>query len=47
MRRTLFRMLARLNRVVLPSLWQKDLRRLTPLQKGIVVYRYWVTRNAL
>lgn len=43
----LFRLLASINRAVLPKLWSKDLLRLTPLQKAIVGYRYWVTRNAL
>ncbi|MCC7501459.1 MAG: hypothetical protein IT229_02950 [Flavobacteriales bacterium] len=46
-RKRLFRLLASINRVVLPKLWSKDLLRLTPLQKAIVGYRYWVTRNAL
>ena len=46
-RKRLFRLLASINRAVLPKLWSKDLLRLTPLQKAIVGYRYWVTRNAL
>jgi hypothetical protein len=47
MRRSLFRLLARLNKLVLPKLWDKDLQRLTKTQKLIVGWRYWVTRNAL
>ena len=43
----LFRILASINRTLLPKLWGKDLLRLTPMQKAIVGYRYWVTRNAL
>ncbi len=46
-RKRLFRILARVNKAVLPKLWDKDLLRLSPLQKVIVGYRYWVTRNAL
>lgn len=46
-RKRLFRVLARINKAVLPKLWDKDLLRLTPVQKAIVGYRYWVTRNAL
>ncbi len=46
-RKRLFRALARINKAVLPKLWDKDLLRLTPVQKAIVGYRYWVTRNAL
>ena len=47
MRRSVFRILARLNRLLLPTLWNKDLQRLSRPQKAVVAYRYWVTRNAL
>lgn len=47
MRKTLFRLLARVNKAVLPRLWHKDLLRLSKAQKLLVAYRYWVTRNAL
>ena len=47
MRTHLFRLLARLNKLLLPKLWNRDLARLTPMQKGIVAWRYWVTCNAL
>lgn len=47
MKKMLFRFLARLNRLLLPKMWGKDLGRLTPLQKAIVGWRYYVTRNAL
>jgi hypothetical protein len=47
MRKQLFRLLARLNRALLPTLWRKDLMRLSKLQKLIVAWRYYVTRNAL
>ncbi|HMU15042.1 MAG TPA: SsrA-binding protein [Flavobacteriales bacterium] len=39
--------MARLNRLVLPKMWDKDLLRLSKAQKLLVAYRYWVTRNAL
>ncbi|MCB0765099.1 MAG: hypothetical protein R2815_07900 [Flavobacteriales bacterium] len=47
MARTLFRLLARINKAVLPRLWDKDLMRLTKVQKLIVAWRFWVTKNAL
>lgn len=47
MLKQLFRLLARLNRALLPTLWRKDLMRLSKLQKLIVAWRYYVTRNAL
>lgn len=39
--------MARLNRLVLPKMWDKYLLRLSKAQKLLVAYRYWVTRNAL
>ena len=47
MERAFFRLLARLNRLLLPKLWDKDLTRLTKLQKALVAWRYFVTRKAL
>lgn len=47
MQRSLFRLLARLNKAVLPKLWDKDLLRLSKMQKAIVAWRIWVTKNAL
>ena len=47
MKRSLFRILARLNKLLLPKLWDKNLLRLSKTQKLIVAWRYYVTRNAL
>lgn len=47
MRKNLFRLLAKLNKWLLPKLWHKDLLRLTKLEKAIVGWRIWVTKNAL
>ncbi|MBK8228395.1 MAG: hypothetical protein IPK70_14630 [Flavobacteriales bacterium] len=47
MKKSFFRLLARLNKLLLPKLWDKDLLRLTKAQKLIVGWRYYVTRNAL
>jgi hypothetical protein len=47
MTKTLFRLLARLNKALLPKLWDKDLLRLSKTQKLLVAWRYWVTKNAL
>ncbi len=47
MRKVVFRLLARVNKLVLPSLWRKDPRRLNTMQRALVAWRYWVTRNAL
>ena len=42
-----FRMLAAINRKLLPKQWHRDLGRLGAARKALVAYRYWVTRNAL
>jgi hypothetical protein len=47
MKKLFFKILASLNRLLLPSLGKKDLTKLSTWQKGIVAYRYWVTTNAL
>ncbi|MFN3874787.1 MAG: SsrA-binding protein [Flavobacteriales bacterium] len=47
MKKPIFRLLARLNKALLPKMWGRDLQRLTRTQKLIVAWRYWVTRNAL
>ncbi len=47
MRKQLFRLLARLNKALLPKMWHRDLLRLSKPQKLIVAWRIWVTKNAL
>ena len=47
MKRSFFKLLAQLNKRILPSYANKDLAKLTKLEKAVVGYRYWVTINAL
>ncbi|MFZ1688972.1 MAG: SsrA-binding protein [Flavobacteriales bacterium] len=47
MRRTIFRVLARANKALLPKLWHRDLRKLSKVQMIIAAWRYFVTKNAL
>jgi len=47
MKTWLFKMLAKVNKVVLPSLYKKDPMKLSNLQKAILGYRYWVLTNSL
>ncbi len=42
-----FRILAKLNKALLPKMWHRDLQRLGKMQKLIVAWRYWVTTRAL
>ncbi len=47
LRKRLFRLLAKLNKAVLPKQWDRDLANLGKARKLLVAWRYWVTRNAL
>jgi hypothetical protein len=47
MKRSAFRILAWLNKMILPRMSKKDLTKLTKTQKAIVAWRYWVTTNTL
>lgn len=46
-KKDLFRLLARVNRMLLPKQWDRDLSRLSKPRKLLAAYRYWVTRNTL
>jgi len=47
MKKSFFKVLARINKLLLPSLAKKDLTKLNKLEKAIVAYRYLVTKNSL
>lgn len=47
LRKRAFRLLAAINRKVLPKQWHRDLARLSKARQLLVAYRYWVTTNAL
>ncbi|WP_169304310.1 hypothetical protein [Pedobacter frigoris] len=47
MKKHFFKILLKINNVVLPSLYKKDPMKLTNLQKAILGYRYWVLTNSL
>jgi len=47
MKKLFFKILVKINKVVLPSLYQKDPMKLTMLQKAILAYRYWALTRSL
>ncbi|MBN8651130.1 MAG: hypothetical protein J0L67_06875 [Cytophagales bacterium] len=47
MKKSIFKILASVNKVVLPRISKRDLDRLTKFEKVVVAYRYWVTTNSL
>jgi hypothetical protein len=46
-KRSFFRILAQLNKLILPRYSKTDITKLSKTAKVIVAYRYWVTINAL
>jgi hypothetical protein len=46
-KRYIFKGLAIVNKIILPSLVRKDLSKLKGYEKLIFGYRYWVTKNSL
>jgi hypothetical protein len=42
-----FKILAKLNKVLLPKYSKGDINRLSKLDKALVAYRYWVTLHVL
>ncbi len=47
MKLSIFRALAKANKIILPSYKEKDLTKLSLKDKMIVGWRIWVTKNAL
>ena len=47
MKKSIFRVLNKINKAVLPKLSHKDPTKLSKLEKGILAYRYFVLTNSL
>jgi hypothetical protein len=47
MKKFIFKIIARINKAVLPRYSQRDITKLRKVDKAIVAFRYWVTMNAL
>lgn len=47
MKKQLFKVLVKLNKLLLPSYYQKDPMKLTTFQKAILGFRYWALTNSL
>lgn len=46
MKKEFFKLLVKLNNIVLPSYYRKDPLKLTSFQKAILGFRYWALMNA-
>ncbi len=47
MKSSLFKILAAINRIILPRYSKSDITKLSKTAKVIVAYRYWITINSL
>jgi hypothetical protein len=47
MKKSLFKVVARINRWILPRYSKRDLARLSKLDQALIAFRYWVTKNSL
>jgi hypothetical protein len=47
MKKSIFKFLAKINKLVLPRYSHRDLSKLNKLDKAFIAYRYWITTNAL
>ena len=45
--KTFFKLLARINKVIIPRYSKRDITRLSKLDQALIAYRYWVTKNSL
>lgn len=43
----MFKIMARINKAILPRMSKRDITRLSKTEKAIVAFRYWVTTNSL
>lgn len=46
-KKSVFKVLAKINKVILPRYSKRDINKLSVVDKALVAYRYWVTTNAL
>ncbi|HYC85071.1 MAG TPA: hypothetical protein VEB86_07605, partial [Chryseosolibacter sp.] len=47
MKKMTFKILANINKIILPRYSKRNLANLSKLDKALIAYRYWVTINAL
>lgn len=45
--KTFFKILARVNKAIIPRYSKRDMNRLSKLDQALIAYRYWVTKNSL
>jgi hypothetical protein len=47
MKKSLFKLMAQINKVILPRYSKRDLSKLSKFDQALIGFRYWVTKNSL
>jgi len=47
MKKSIFKLLAGINKWILPRYSKRDITKLSIIDQAIIAYRYWVTKNVL
>ena len=47
MKKEVYKVLVRINKLILPRYSKRDLNKLSKFDKAIVAYRYWITLHSL
>jgi hypothetical protein len=47
MKKDFFKLLSKVNKLILPRYSKRDITKLSKIDKALVAYRYWVTLHAL
>ncbi len=47
MKKSIFKVLAKINRVIIPRYSKRDFTKLSKFDQALIAYRYWVTTNSL
>lgn len=47
MKKSIFKIVAGINKWVLPRYSKRDLGKLSKLDQALIAFRYWVTKNSL
>ncbi len=47
MKKSAFKIIARINKTILPRYSKRNLDKLSKFDQAIIAFRYWVTKNSL
>lgn len=47
LKRNFFKLLVKVNKALLPKVYKLDMNNLSKMDKALIGYKYWVTKNSL